>query len=185
MSKRRKGNYVACYRGGRFWPLDPRHEDLSIRDIAHHLSLICRYGGAARYHYSVAQHSVLVSQNCNPQYAKQALLHDAAEAYIGDMVRPLKEESVGVAFEEIEATIRAMIFERYGVAPTKASNRSVDTIDKRIVIDEVKALFINRERFFRPGKLRPLRIEVPPRSNGYAETMFLARFNQLWPGEAV
>ena len=70
--------------------LQPDVNDISIRDIAHALSNICRFTGHVGEFYSVAQHSVLVSYLVNPVYAREALLHDASEAYLGDVARPLK-----------------------------------------------------------------------------------------------
>src|SRR5690242_11754504 len=86
----RRGDWMQTYTGRRFWPLDPRVDDIDIGDIAHHLSLVCRFAGACREFYSVAQHCVGVSYVCDPKDALWGLLHDAAEAYVGDMVRPLK-----------------------------------------------------------------------------------------------
>lgn len=75
----------------------PTPDMIDIEDIAHALSLICRYNGHVEYHYSVAQHSVLVHDIVDGWYGDQygewalvALMHDAAEAYLGDMARPLK-----------------------------------------------------------------------------------------------
>lgn len=79
--------------GRRFYPLDPRPEDVTIEDIAHALSNVCRWGGRVREFYSVAQHSVHVAQIVErsvPRIAMHALLHDAAEAYVGDVPTPLK-----------------------------------------------------------------------------------------------
>lgn len=75
---------------GRFWPLDPRVEDLRIEDIAHHLSRICRYNGAVDGFYSVAEHCVHVSYIGPAEEALERLLHGAAEFAIGDVIRPLK-----------------------------------------------------------------------------------------------
>jgi len=89
--------------GKRFWPLDPRPEDICIEDIAHALSHICRFGGHVREPYSVAQHSVIVSMIVKPENALYGLLHDAAEAYAGDMVRPLKRGMP--AYRSIESAV--------------------------------------------------------------------------------
>lgn len=75
--------------------LKPRADLITTLDIAHALSLICRFNGHCSRHYSVAQHSLLVadiieSQGHGPEIQLLALLHDAAEAYVGDLVRPLK-----------------------------------------------------------------------------------------------
>lgn len=88
----RDGDWIATYTGRKFWVMDPRMEEVHIHDIAHGLALTCRFGGQCHEYYSVAQHSVLVSQNVEPEFALLALLHDAAEAYVGDVVNPLKRE---------------------------------------------------------------------------------------------
>lgn len=86
----RRGNWMLSSKGRQLWPLDLQPEDIDIEEIAHALSNICRFGGHCRKFYSVAQHSLLVA-DCSPlKLAKVGLLHDATEAYIGDMVRPLK-----------------------------------------------------------------------------------------------
>lgn len=116
----RLGDWLQTFTGKKFYPLDPRPEDINLDDIAHALSNICRYGGHASTFYSVAQHSCLLADHFagNNILAAKALLHDAAEAYLGDIVRPLKY-SKGVrelflpAFDKLER----MIFEKYGLSP--------------------------------------------------------------------
>jgi uncharacterized protein len=81
---------IALPSGGYFKFLEPETSDFTIEDIAHNLSHIARYNGAARYHYSVALHSVNVSRLVPEEFAFEALMHDAAEAFFGDMTSPLK-----------------------------------------------------------------------------------------------
>jgi hypothetical protein len=70
--------------------LAPEPEDVHIEDIAHALSMLCRYSGMCRNYFSVAEHSVLMSYMVPQDYALEALLHDGAEAYVGDVIMPLK-----------------------------------------------------------------------------------------------
>lgn len=86
----RHGDWMQTFTGVQYWPVDPRPDDVCIEDIAHALSNICRYAGHCKSFYSVAEHSVYVSLIVPPEHALTALLHDATEAYIVDVPRPLK-----------------------------------------------------------------------------------------------
>lgn len=89
----RIGDWMDLGDGRQFWPLDPRPAEVRLDDVATALSHVCRFGGRCREWYSVAQHSLLVMEiveTTHPDIALQALLHDAAEAYLGDVVTPLK-----------------------------------------------------------------------------------------------
>jgi len=86
----RKGDWMQIFTGKKFWPLDPKSEEVDIKDIALSLAFQCRFNGHSNYFYSIAQHSVIVSKIVSKDQASAALLHDAAETYIGDMVSPLK-----------------------------------------------------------------------------------------------
>jgi len=86
----RIGDWFLTFTGKKFYPFDPRPEEICIEDIAHSLARVCRFGGHSRHFYSVAQHSVIVARNCPREARMTGLLHDATEAYCGDMVRPLK-----------------------------------------------------------------------------------------------
>src|ERR1039457_118422 len=83
--------FIGTFSGLRFWPLDPNPEKILIDDIAHALAHQCRFGGHASRFYSVAEHSVHVSRLCPPEDALWGLLHDASEAYLVDLPRPLKQ----------------------------------------------------------------------------------------------
>jgi hypothetical protein len=91
----RKGDWMQTYTGRQFWPLDARADELAIEDIAHALSMACRYAGHCLQFYSVAEHSVhicrwLRQQGSNTDTQLKGLMHDAPEAYLVDVPRPVK-----------------------------------------------------------------------------------------------
>jgi 5'-deoxynucleotidase YfbR-like HD superfamily hydrolase len=111
---RNDNNWIQTFTGRQFWPLDPRPEDIELLDIAHALANKCRYTGHTRSFYSVAQHSVLVSEIVPAADAHWGLLHDASEAYLPDVARPVKRELAG--FQEIENRLMGCVAERDGGA---------------------------------------------------------------------
>ena len=90
-------SYITTVTGKHFDPMDPGNHDFNIVDIAHALSLICRGNGHIRFFYSVAQHSIAcaeeaVARGYSPEVILGCLLHDASEAYLSDVTRPVKKE---------------------------------------------------------------------------------------------
>lgn len=108
--------------GGRaFYPLDPRPQDFDIEDIAHALAFVCRFGGHCTRFYSVAEHSVrvahaIIDAGGTRDEQLYGLLHDAAEAYVGDMVWPLKQAREVAGYKAIEKRIESAIARRFGLA---------------------------------------------------------------------
>lgn len=82
--------WMTTFTGKQFSFNDPQPDQICIEDISHQLSMICHWNGACREFFSVAQHSAMLSRIVPWELQKWALLHDAAEAYCGDMIRPLK-----------------------------------------------------------------------------------------------
>ena len=184
MGSERKGVWMQTATGRQFWPLDPRAEEVYIEDIAHALSNLCRFNGHVRDFYSVAQHSVLVSQWCPPEYALWGLLHDAAEAYIGDMINPLKHGSgeLGQLFERAEEKILFAVAERFGLTEWPRP-RAVQDVDRWLLAAEGRDLMRNAEWVGAVRKLvvppLPTVPEIVPRDPGAARYEFLIRFYQL------
>ena len=173
----RVGDWMLTATGRVFWPLDPRPEEVCIEDIAHALSNLCRYGGHATKFYSVAQHCVLLSRKATPDLALEALMHDAAEAYVVDIPRPLKRFLPGYA--EIEQRVHAAIAARFNLAPEIPIE--VKAWDELILVDEMAQVM--------PTSPRPLNlpssglgVEVRPWPTWMAKRWFLHRFRELTGG---
>ena len=114
----RKGAWIQTYTGKQFWPMDPRPEEIDIRDIAHSLAMQCRFNGHCERFYSVAEHSIHVFRLVTPMLVRVntsmwGLLHDAAEAYLSDIPRPIKGHMM--LYRELEFNLMAVIAERFGL----------------------------------------------------------------------
>lgn len=150
----------------------PEPHMVDIIDIAEALSKLCRFTGHTRAHYSVAQHCVLVSQFVHDPHKLAGLLHDAAEAYVGDMNYPLKRSGLVTGYDEIEAGVARAIFKRFGV-PTPIP-QVVKVIDRRMAYTEMKWLMPTCPD---PDMVLPL--VITPWSAQEARDQFLNRFDAL------
>lgn len=128
----RRGDWMQTASGRQFWPLDPRPEEIVIGDIAQALSQLCRYGGQSIRFYSVAEHCVHVANHAPTELKLTALLHDASEAYLCDIIRPIK--SFLTNYLEIEAGLERAIAERFGLVYPWAPE--VKRLDTAILADE-------------------------------------------------
>lgn len=122
MTTRTNTDWILTYTGQKFYPLDPRPEDVDIRDIAHALSMTCRFNGHVKEFYSVAQHSVYVATlmrlwNGDNETCLAALLHDASEAYLNDIVKPVKTSAEFEFYRKAESRLQAVIAERFNLKP--------------------------------------------------------------------
>jgi len=170
----RTGGWIQTSSGQPFWPLSPRPEDFSIFDIAHALSNLCRYGGHASQFYSVAEHSVLVSEIVPPEYALDALMHDATEAYCVDVPRPLKLQLANYA--EIESGIWRALADRYALSPELPA--CVHEADNAVLLAEKEVLLGPSPRSWGiPGT--PAKVTIRGYPPEVARDMFLSRYAAL------
>lgn len=170
-----RGPWCQTYTGVAFYPLDPRPQDVNPLDIAHHLALQCRFGGACRVFYSVAEHSLRVAAIVPPEDALAGLLHDAAEAYAQDLVRPVKQALP--QYRDIERRIAVVLSERFQVDLVNLPE-SVKRADEVMLATEKRDLMSQaaREWAWLPP---PLHDRILPMTWDRAKGMFLRRLREL------
>lgn len=142
---------------GRAWPLlSPSPTDLHWPDLAEGLGKQCRFSGATRTFYSVAQHCILVAEQLPPEWRAYGLLHDAHKALIGDMPTPVRAalRTLGgaEAWERLEAATDAAIYRAAGLpwpAPMEV-RAAVKRADLRALATEVRDLMTTPERQWEP-----------------------------------
>lgn len=172
----RNGDWFLTFTGKQFYPIDPHPEDIGIWDIAHALARVCRFGGHCRQFYSVAQHSVLVSEHCEFN-AFQGLMHDATEAYIGDMVRPLKLSMPD--YKVAEARLWDAICERFDIP--KEMNPEVKVNDNRALMTERRDLCTPTNHRWSLDELgfKPFDKVIQPLDPDMAEVRFMEKYLKL------
>lgn len=170
--------WIETFAGKRFHLLDPQPDEIDILDIAHALSNQCRYTGHTRRFYSVAEHSFHVSLLC-PNTRLAGLLHDASEAYLSDISRPLKLfTSVGEPYKEIESRIMEAIAAKFGfLFPFE---KEVKIADEIMLWTEKEQLMGNMswDGLYGP-KLDYAMTPLVGWDPTYAKMQFLARFHEL------
>jgi hypothetical protein len=171
------------YSGKSLSLLRPQPAEIDVQDIAHHLSQMCRFNGATREFYSVAQHSVHVSieaERIAPyqhavEFAFFGLFHDASEAFLCDLSRPIKYTAQLAPYLEIEAVMQQAIFARFGLGPNMP--QAIKEADDCLLGAEFRDLMKSAapgwiERAGNHPKIRPLLPHA-------AEMLFLRRYLEL------
>jgi uncharacterized protein len=170
-------DWIATYTGKKFTPLDPRHEDVDIHDIAHALSHVCRFAGHVHSFYSVAQHSVLAAEHAPQELKLAALLHDASEAYICDMSRPVKHDPLMQPYRDAEKRLMGVIEDVFGV---DCEHPVIHEIDTRLLFTERRDLLPNSPEWGgRWGDVEPYPETITPWIPEFAKREFLCAFYQL------
>lgn len=165
--------WIQTYTGKQFYPCNPRVSDIDIEDIAHALSLLCRFTGHCKQFYSVAQHSVLAAAYCD-DYQLWALLHDASEAYVSDVAKPIKGQLAG--YEDIETGVMAAIAARFNL--TWPMPAEIKLVDSRLLATEQRDL-MNPCAVSWSGMSPPYPNEIQPWSSDLAKHVFLEVFRGL------
>ncbi|PAB56005.1 HD domain-containing protein [Anaeromicrobium sediminis] len=143
----RRGNFISTYSKRKFWPVDPKVEEVNTMDIAHALSMLCRANGHYSHFYSVAQHSIncayeAKNRGLSEKIQLACLLHDASEAYISDVTRPVKK--LLNEYLEIEERLQNAIFKAYNIDDlTDEELLMVEEIDDAMLNYEMEVLLNN------------------------------------------
>lgn len=191
---RRRGDWIQTYSGVHFFPFDPQPCEIHIADIAHALSNICRFTGHVRQFYSVAEHCVHVSHICHPDDAMWGLLHDASEAYICDIARPIKQRPDLAGYCQSEKHLQSMIARRFGLSEVEPA--SVGVADKMMLGIEARDLMHSDPCWRKwqegalsismaPMKMNPKFNVRSPLSPHEAKLSFLGRFENLSVGRML
>jgi hypothetical protein len=167
------GDWIQTFTGKAVFPFEPTYDMIDIEDIAHGLAMTCRYGGHTNRFFSVAEHCChlydwfIETEQFEDAFA--ALMHDAAEAYIGDVPRPIKKRLP--EYLVAEAALEKVIFGKYGVP--NPMPKSVKDADRRILADE-KAVLL--KALGSSIDLEPLHVCIQCWTPEAAEIQFLNRF---------
>lgn len=185
--------WMNTFRGEKVDPFNLRPEQVSLVDIAQSLSNLCRFTGHVEPFYSVAQHSYIMSQLIQPEYAAQALFHDSPEIYTNDISRPVKRNGIKVwdeplgeyiGFKVLEERIFKTIITSLGIPLlTDYAHNRIGHIDIRLCMTEARDLMprtnLKEWEVYADG-YRPYSdlhiVPVPPEE---ARRQFYIRYNEL------
>lgn len=170
------GDWIQTSSGKMFYPLAPRVEDVDLADIAHALSQLCRFGGHSREFISVAQHSVNVSRHC-PEFPREALLHDATEAYLVDVPRPIKYHLGG--YKEAEHKLAIIIGERFGLVLNPLPERVHEEDERALATEKACFHFPAPARWVHMSRKRRWPEDIVSWTPQRAESEFLKRAKEL------
>lgn len=170
-----RGDWIQTYTGRKYFPIAPSAEDVDIVDISHSLSMQCRYAGHCKMFYSVAEHSVLVSYLVPPEHALTALMHDATEAYLVDVPRPVKRQLPN--YKEIEQLNWLAVAARFDL-PTEIP-QCVHDADTNILYAERNALMTVPPAPWANEDVVPPDVEIQGWLPAEACRRFTQRYQQL------
>jgi len=176
------GPYLQTVSGRWVNPFDPDPDQFDIADIARALGNLCRFGGHSRAFYSVAQHSVIVAdlveqRGGDAEDVFAALMHDAAEAYLGDMPHPLKHRSpLGAAFKAAEEHLEQALRERFGI---KADVPEIKRADRALLATERRAFSAEDWHWPELEGIEPLGLELTAWPPDEAARVFAQRYAEL------
>jgi 5'-deoxynucleotidase YfbR-like HD superfamily hydrolase len=174
--------YIETYMGLRLYYNNITPESISIFDIAHALSQICRFTGHTKEFYSVAQHSVLVCEAQETVREQRAgLLHDASEAYVNDLPSPMKSCINLGDYKLLENQVHAAINTKFMVNDGMTPN--IKKADLRALFTEKRDVVMSNIPYEWGKDIKPFDETIIPLQPKEAEKLFLDTFARLFPIE--
>lgn len=182
--------WILTHSGIQYKICSPVPENINLRDIAHALSNICRFGGHTRGFYSVGQHSIhctqyILSRKDIPNryiVALKTLLHDATEAYMGDMVRPLKHTPHMRYYRKLEKCTEVAVFAALGIPLITSKEKGYITEADNVLLMTERRDVMNHGNIewkgfeaFKPWK----GISIVPTNPVTVEAQFISLFDRL------
>ncbi len=171
-------DWINTYTGRAFKPLTPSAKDIDIEDIAHALSHICRYTGHTKKHYSVAEHCVYVSRLLPKELKLAGLLHDASEAYMNDIARPVKYQAAMNGYRKAEAKLSSLIDKHFGICLSKSEASRIHEIDGEMIHIEAPQLFDKLNKAW-PLRKSKFKVKIGMWTPAKAKREFVKRFKEL------
>lgn len=173
---------ICTISGKKFNVFEPHESMIDIEDIAHSLALQCRFTGHTKWHYSVARHSIKASFIVSDHLKLAALLHDASEAYLCDLARPVKHTDFAREYREIEAKVSAVIAKKFGLNTDAFEHQEIKHADNVLLATEIRDVtnFESKHRAHLPEPLA----EPIVRSNQsfeYWRDLFMECFHAYQP----
>jgi hypothetical protein len=158
---------------------EPRNHEYDIRTIAHALSNLCRYTGHSKRFYSVAEHCVLVSNLIEPKYALEGLLHDASEAFCGDVASPLKKliPQYAKIEEGVQEALAAYFGLRYPFPPEVHHADKIAYVTERTSISDT-----GKDTLWFTDLVPSDRFPIKGLTPNQAKAAFLERYEELTNG---
>jgi len=177
--------WILTYTGKQFYPLSPRPEDIDIEDIAHALSMSCRFTGHTKRFYSVAEHCAVMAYNVvndlntTKVETLAVLLHDASEAYLSDIARPVKPLLTN--YMAVEARLTDIINRRFGIHGAAHEMREIIKVaDIRMLATEKEQLMPSTDVPWPSiDGVKPFYGGLPCWAPSKAKAEFMAAFNKL------
>ena len=190
-------DWIQTYTGKKFYSLDPNPDDIDIKDIAHALSMICRFNGHCSRFYSVAEHSILVASVLKEKYKELSittrqidhvrmlslagLLHDASEAYLLDIPTPVKKQLP--EYKYAESKLQKLIMQKFGLYPLDTDKITlIKIVDRNIVYNEAEELMPVKDNPWHHEYGPPCDVHILGLLPPAAESWFLRTFERLTSG---